>query len=52
MQNRNTIGTDPEFFIKSKDGKFLNAEKMFPGTKDEPFPMKCGAGLQTDNVAV
>lgn len=52
MKNRSTIGTDPEFFIKSKTGKFLNAETMFPGTKEEPFPMKCGAGLQTDNVAV
>jgi len=48
-----SIGTDPEFFIKDKEtGKFLNAETMFPGTKEEPFIMKSGAGLQTDNVCV
>ncbi len=52
MLKRNTIGTDPEFFIRSDKGKYLNAETMFPGTKDEPFPMNSGAGLQTDNVAV
>lgn len=49
---RNTIGTDPEFFIKNKNGDFVNAEKLFPGTKEEPFLMESGAGLQTDNVAV
>lgn len=49
--NRHTIGTDPEFFVK-KDGKYINAEHHFPGTKDEPYAMKSGAGLQTDNVAV
>ena len=48
---RHTIGTDPEFFVK-KDGKYINAEHHFPGTKDEPHTMKSGAGLQTDNVAV
>ncbi len=48
-----TIGTDPEFFIKDKKtGKFINAETMFPGTKEEPYIMKSKAGLQTDNVAV
>lgn len=52
MTKRNTIGTDPEFFIKTTDGKFVNAETMFPGTKEEPHIMKSGAGLQTDNVAV
>lgn len=52
MLKRSTIGTDPEFFVKRTDGKFLNAETMFPGTKDAPFPMNSGAGLQTDNVAV
>ena len=47
-----TIGTDPEFFVKKVDGKFVNAEHYFPGTKAEPHMMACGAGLQTDNVAV
>jgi hypothetical protein len=50
--SRNTIGTDPEFFIKDSKGKYVNAEKMFPGTKEAPHKMKSGAGLQTDNVAV
>ena len=49
---KNTIGTDPEFFIKDKSGKYINAENMFPGSKDAPHMMKSGAGLQTDNVAV
>ena len=53
MVARNTIGTDPEFFVKEKDsGKYINAETLFPGTKYDPHPMKSGAGLQTDNVAV
>lgn len=53
MTTKMTIGTDPEFFIKQKkDGKYLTAEHMFPGTKYEPHTMKSGAGLQTDNVAV
>lgn len=48
-----TIGTDPEFFVKDKNtGKYVNAETMFPGTKQQPHMMTCGAGLQTDNVAV
>jgi len=48
-----SIGTDPEFFIRDKkSGKFLNAETMFPGTKEAPHMMKSGAGLQTDNVCV
>jgi len=49
---RNTIGTDPEFFIRNAEGAYVNAETMFPGTKEEPYIMKSGAGLQTDNVAV
>ncbi|MBV5347489.1 hypothetical protein JZU46_04650 [bacterium] len=51
MSERHSIGTDPEFFIK-KGGEYISAEPHFPGTKDEPFIMKTGAGLQTDNVAV
>jgi hypothetical protein len=52
-EKRHSIGTDPEFFIIHKEGgKPVNAEKMFPGTKNEPHPMKSGSGLQTDNVAV
>lgn len=51
MASRHTIGTDPEFFVK-KGNKYVNAETHFPGTKEDPFIMKTGAGLQTDNVAV
>lgn len=51
MNPRHTIGTDPEFFVK-KGEKYINAETYFPGSKEEPFLMKTGAGLQTDNVAV
>lgn len=47
-----TIGTDPEFFIRQRGGKYVTAETMFPGTKEEPHLMTSGAGLQTDNVAV
>ena len=48
-----SIGTDPELFIRNKKtGKFINAETMFPGTKEKPYIMKSKAGLQTDNVAV
>ncbi len=50
--SRNTIGTDPEFFIKNKEGDYVNAETMFPGTKEDPYILNSGAGLQTDNVAV
>jgi len=47
-----TIGTDPEFFVRTKDGKYINAEKMFPGTKEDPYIIESGAGILTDNVAV
>jgi hypothetical protein len=46
-----SIGTDPEFFLKKGD-TYINAEHYFPGDKHKPHPMKSGAGLQTDNVAV
>ena len=52
MEKRHSIGTDPEFFVKNEEGKHINAEKLFPGTKQDPHPMKSGSGLQTDNVAV
>lgn len=45
------MGCDPELFVKSKiDGKFVSAHDLLPGTKDKPFPVKCGA-IQVDGVA-
>ena len=50
---RSTIGCDPEFFLKCADtGKMISAIGIIPGTKEEPFLMENGAGLQIDNVAL
>jgi len=51
MKIRNTIGCDPEFFLK-KGEKIVSAVGLVPGSKHEPHPLKSGAGLQTDNVAI
>jgi hypothetical protein len=45
------IGCDPETFITRKDGKFISAAGLFPGTKKEPHPLECGA-VQVDGVAL
>jgi len=53
MPKRSTIGCDPEFFlVDRKSGKLLSSVGKIPGTKEEPHILKCGAGLQHDNVAV
>jgi len=52
--NSNTkfsIGTDPEFFLK-KNGKYISAIPIIPGTKEAPHILADGAGLQWDNVAM
>jgi len=50
---RSTIGTDPEFFLKRKDGKLVAAIPFVKGTKDEPEMLKSGKGnVQKDNVAL
>jgi hypothetical protein len=48
-----TIGTDPEFFGKERGtGKHRSMIEHIKGTKKKPEILKCGAGLQRDNVAL
>ncbi|HLD89510.1 MAG TPA: hypothetical protein VI911_00565 [Patescibacteria group bacterium] len=49
---RHTIGCDPEFFLKDENGKLVSAIGIIPGTKEEPYGLPNGAGLQVDNVAL
>jgi hypothetical protein len=51
-EKRFTIGTDPEFFLKDKNGKFLSAIPFINGTKQRPEELESGGSLQYDNVAV
>jgi hypothetical protein len=44
------FGADPELFVIDTDGKFVSAEGLIPGTKDEPFKVEYGA-VQVDGVA-
>ena len=44
------LGSDPELFIKNKI-EIISAEGYIEGTKEEPFEMAKGFGLQLDNVA-
>lgn len=43
------IGADPEIFL-SKDGEFVSAHDLLPGTKIQPFPVAQGA-IQVDGMA-
>jgi len=46
------VGTDPEVFLRDKrTGLFVSAHGMFPGTKDQPYPLDRGA-LQVDGHAL
>lgn len=45
-----TIGADPELFLQ-KDGQFVTAHDMVPGTKEEPYRVKRGA-VQVDGMAL
>lgn len=51
-----TIGSDPEFFVKDRNGNVVSAIGLFGGTKEEPKPLlkEMGDGfcVQEDNVAV
>ncbi len=51
MRKSFTIGTDPEFFLRTNK-KYVSAIPHIPGTKYEPQALKCGATIQRDNVAV
>lgn len=44
------VGADPEFFLK-KDGKFVSAYGIIPGTKKEPHKVEGGA-VQVDGMAI
>lgn len=45
------IGADPELFIRNKkDGKLISADGLFEGTKENPYPVYCGA-VQVDGMA-
>jgi hypothetical protein len=44
-----TIGTDVEMFL-GKDGNFVSAHELIPGTKYDPYVVKHGA-VQVDGVA-
>lgn len=55
MEKRFTIGSDPEFFVKSLDSGVIPSLGLFGGTKEEPKPTpELGDGffVQEDNVAV
>ena len=49
---QNTIGTDPEFFLKKGDELVSSQSAKIQGTKHEPVTLKCGGTIQRDNVAV
>ena len=44
------LGCDPEVFLKDKDGKFISAHDILPGTKTTPFGVSSGA-VQVDGLA-
>lgn len=44
------IGADPEAFFQDKDGKFVSAHDVLPGTKLEPYKVENGA-IQVDGTA-
>lgn len=45
-----TFGADPELFLQ-KDGQFVTAHDMVPGTKEAPHPVDKGA-VQVDGMAL
>jgi hypothetical protein len=52
-EKRNTIGTDPEFFlVDKKTGKLVSAIPHIEGTKYNPEPLPSGGSIQRDNVAL
>jgi hypothetical protein len=51
MVTKFTLGADPEFIL-TKDEQVCSAIGLIPGSKEAPFTLSNGAGLQTDNVAI
>jgi hypothetical protein len=47
------IGTDPEVFLRSvSTGEFVSAHGMFPGTKQQPYPLGNVGFMQVDGHAL
>lgn len=46
------IGSDPEIFIKDKDGKISSGIGLFKGTKENPIDIGKGCFVQEDNILV
>lgn len=44
------FGCDPELFVKDANGRYVSAEGLIPGTKEEPFKVEGGA-VQVDGMA-
>lgn len=48
-----TLGADPEFFLIDRNKeRITSAHDIVPGTKDSPYPLPSGGGLQADGLAV
>ena len=50
MTTKFKLGADPELFLKTKDGKFVSAHDLVPGSKKDPHKVKSGA-IQPDGLA-
>lgn len=45
-----TYGCDPELFILGPDGRYVSAEGLIPGTKENPYKV-IGGAVQVDGMA-
>lgn len=45
-----TFGADPELFVVDREGNFVCADGLIPGTKEEPYKVDGGA-VQVDGMA-
>lgn len=43
------VGSDPEVFLRDKQGAIVSAIDLIPGYKEEPYPTKHGS-VQPDNI--
>lgn len=46
------IGSDPETFLKDKNGRFISSVGLIGGSKEAPMPIGNGCSVQEDNVTV
>jgi len=49
---KNTIGTDPEFFLRKGEEFVSSQSAKIQGTKQEPVALENGGTIQRDNVAL